>query len=421
MSGASPATAPARPGTASPATAPVMLPPRRRPGYLGPVHVLQLLVAEAALVALVAMLARGPAVLAATAGGSGAILVLVLGRRHRRWWLEHLQMRREYRRRVRPLTSGDGDGDPRLAALRRLAPGLVVENVRGAGGAQVGVAHDRAGWYAVVAVEPTTPMRDDPSGRIPLDVLLTALTDTAQPGVMLQVVTHTVPTPSLDAHPAAPAGRSYRDLLAVAGPVPTDRATAIAVRLDTRSLAAAGVGGDTAPGTVAALARRVAKTLRRSGTPHRLLDAGGLLDVLARSCDLEPWPGPGPAPAPREAWSAWHSHRLVHHTFWVRRWPANGRAAELVDLLGSGPASLASVALILAPQPATGDPADGPGGGATTDLRCLVRLAAPADLLPAACEAARRRAAELGAELFSLDGEQAPAVYASAPTGGGPR
>jgi type VII secretion protein EccE len=387
--------------------------PRRRPGHLGPVHVMQLLVAEVAVVAVAATLTSAVPIVAATGAFSAVAVLLALGRRHHRWWLEHRLLRWRYRRRARRSGAGERD-DPRLVGMRLLAPGLTVQNVRAADGAFVGVGRDDAGWYAVISVDPTAPLGDDPGRRVQLDGLVTALADTEQPGVMVQAVTHTVPAPSLDAHPASPAGHSYRQLLAEAGTVPTDRASWIAVRLDAHSLAAAGADADAAPGAVAALARRAAKSLPRAGLAYHVLDAEGLLGVLARSCDLEPT---GAAPEAREDWTAWHSHRLAHRSFWVRRWPADGRAAELLDALGTAPASMTSVALILASDPAQ----DGPGDGGTVDLRCLVRVAAPADALDAVCKTVRRRAAEIRADLLPLDGEQAPAVYASAPTGGGPR
>ena len=68
---------------------------------------------------------------------------------------------------------------------------------------------------------------------------------------------------------------------------------------------------------------------------------------------------------------------------------------------------MTSVAIVLEPRP------DG------TDVRCLVRVAARTAAIADACRAVREAADRGGAQLFRLDGEQAAAVYASAPTGGG--
>jgi hypothetical protein len=68
--------------------------------------------------------------------------------------------------------------------------------------------------------------------------------------------------------------------------------------------------------------------------------------------------------------------------------------------------------MILAPD---GDPGD------TVDLRCVVRVAAPPKELAGVVQAVEKGARLAGARLFPLDGEQGPAAYASAPTGGGAR
>jgi hypothetical protein len=304
-----------------------------------------------------------------------------------------------------------------VTALRGLAPGLAVENIAASDGAQVGVARDDAGWYAVAAVVPSAAMRDDPIGGLPLDTLVATLADAGQPGTVLQVVTHTVPAPGLAVDPGSPASQSYRQLLGRFGGVPVamDRATWLAVRLDARALAEAGADDvadvDQAAALVAALIRRVAKALRHVGLPYQVLDADGLVAALSRSADLPPNPEDGRPAAYREDWSMWHSAQLAHRTFWLRDWPPLAEAGGLLAALSHAPAALTSVALVLAP-----DEDDGP-----VDLRCLVRVAAPAPALTQVSRNVVRVAEQAHATLFPLDGEQGPAVYASAPSGGGPR
>jgi type VII secretion protein EccE len=402
------AAAPVRAGRATLAS-------RRRPGHLGPVHVMQLLLAEAAVVAVVATLGQPPVIAGTAAAAAVVLLAVALARRSGRWWLERRVMAWQYARRRRARAAGQRD-DPRLAALRVLAPGLAVEDIGAPDGAQVGVARDDAGWFAVAAVVPSAPLRDDPTGGLPLDTLLGALTEAGQPGAVLQVVTHTVPAPGLAVDPGSPAGQSYRQLLGQFGgaPAPVDRATWVAVRLDAKALAEAGADDvaevDQAPLLVAALLRRVAKSLRRVGVPHQVLDAPGLLAALARSCDLDPAETGQPA-MPREDWSQWSSARLAHRTYWLRDWPPLPEAGALLTALTGSPAALTSVSLVVAAE-AEEEP---------VDLRCLVRVAAPAAALAQACRALVRTAEQARAGLFALDGEQGPAAYASAPTGGGPR
>ena len=402
------APAPARSGTGT-------LLPRRRPGYLGPVHVMQLLLVEAAVVAVAAALGRGPVVLAAAGGAALVLLAVALVRRDGRWWLERRLMARRYRQRRR--SRPGARPDPRLTALRQLSPGLAVENIAAPDGAQVGVGRDDAGWYAVAAVVPSAPMRDAPMAGLPLDALLTTLAEAGQPGAVLQLVTHTVPAPGLAVDPGSPASQSYRQLLGQFGnaPVTVDRATWLAVRLDAQALAEAGADDvtevDQAASLVAALVRRVAKALRHVGVPYQVLDAEGLLAALARSADLAPPPETGQPVLPREEWAVWHSAQLAHRTYWLRDWPDLGEAGALLAMLTHTPAALTSIAVIVAPEEDAGP----------VDLRCLIRVAAPAAALDQVGRTLTRTMEQARAKLFPLDGEQGPAAYATAPTGGGPR
>ena len=399
--------------------------PRRRPGYLSGVHVTQLLIAEVALVAALASVIFGP-IFAIGAGIVGAILLVVtFARRGGRWWVERRVMAWRYRRRLRGAAGARPAADTRLAAVRRLAPDLVVENVQVAGGGLVGVARDDGGWFAVASISSDATVRDDPV-VLPLDLLATALAEADQPGAVLQVVIQAVPAPGAEA-PTSPAGDSYQQLLASFGPtpIPADRSTWIAVRLDARALAEA-LGDrwadlDSAPAVVAALIRRVTKALRPHGVNPRLLDADGILAALVQSCDLEVPPtgsyggsssGAGsPAAAGNEDWSAWRSCRFSHRCFWIREWPSIDATAGLLESVFAAPTAMTSVSLILAPD--YGDPA--------VDLKALVRVAAAPDQLADACRGVVRGVRRAKADLFPLDGEQAPAVYASAPTGGGGR
>jgi type VII secretion protein EccE len=371
-----------------------------------------LLLVEVVVVAVLATLTHGTVAVAVAVVAGALLLVPTLARRHGRWWLERRLMRRWFtlRRKASAVSYGD---DARVAQLRRLAPGLVIQDVTAADGAPIGVARDDAGWYGAVALAPST---QGDHGDIPLDVLVGGLAEAEQPGVVLQVVVQTMPAPSIDTHPSSPAGYSYRQLLARFGtaPLPAEQATWIAVRLDARSLAEAAPDDsadlEAAPGVVAALVRKVAKSLRHAGIGHRLLDADGLLDVLVRACDLEQAAHDPQPVQPHEEWSEWRSPRLAHRSFWVRDWPAVGEAARWLGLLATTPA-VTTVAVTLAPE----------DGGRTADMRALVRVAAPPPDLAQVCQAIRRAAKEARAELFPLDGEQGPAVYASAPTGGGAR
>lgn len=388
--------------------------PVQRPDRLGPVHVAQLVIAEVVVIGVLAVVGRGPWLVAAAGAVGLLVLAVLLTRRQGRWLLEWAWLQLRRRRRV---AGGVATGpDPRIAALRSLAPALEVTDVDTAEGVRVGVANDDAGWYAVAVITSASAMGGDARPALPLDTMVTVLADAEQPGAVLQVVTHTVPPPGLvEPVPQVPASQSYQELVAQFGPgtVPLDQTTWVAVRLERRTLAELGVAAgsalDSAPGIVAVLIRRVAKSLRRTGVQTTVLDAGGLIGALARSCDLEEVTAGGPGP--REEWSSWHSPRLAHRSFWLRDWPPLSHAAPLLEWLTTVPAAASNLSLTLAPA---GDDAD-------VALRCLLRVAAPAGDLERLCQRIQQGGEQVGAALFPLDGEQGPAVYASAPTGGGPQ
>ncbi len=381
--------------------------PRRRPGHLGPFHVIQLMLVEVAIVAILLALGRGPVALIAGVLVGPLLLIVTLGRRRGRWWLERQMMSWQFRRRSRAQPQHQL-GDPRLAAMRFLAPGLIVEDVAAPDGSQIGVAADDAGWYAVAALPAAGTLHDDTQPPVPLDVLVSALAEADPSGrAVLQVVTHTVPPPEL----GGAAGESYRAVVRRHDPVsiPADRAIWIAVRLDARALAEMGAElPEQAPIMVAALMRHLVKTLRRRTITARALDREALLDALDRSCDLATPTGAAPV-HPYEDWNAWRSGRLAHRTYWLADWPPVAQAGALLDRLATAPAVLTSIAVILAPS------------GGEVDIRCLARIATTPDRLASAGAAMRERAHLAHARLLELDGEQGPAVYATAPTGGGPR
>ena len=386
---------------------------RRRP-IQASLLTLQALAVETVLLAVLLAAVRGLLAAVVVAVLGALLLVVILARRQGRWWLEERIIAWSFRGRRRRHGS-DQAGDPRLAALRGLAPGLAAVDVTAADGSRVGVARDDAGWFAVVVVDPAEPMRDDTGAPVAIDRLVAAIADVGQPGSVLQVVRHTVCMPAPGADAAKPAALAYLQLLADVAPrpVPMHVTTWVAVRLEARTLAEAGVSsGDdaaAAPAVVAALARRLAKSLRAAGVRTRTLNADGLVAALAQSCDLEPV-GPGREMAQHaESWTGWVSPRLAHRTYWVRTWPPLAQASALLHTLSTMPGAVTSVALILVPE------------DETVDLRCLARVAAPAAALPGICRSLVGRARQAGARLLPLDGEHGPATYASAPTGGGSR
>jgi type VII secretion protein EccE len=399
----------ARVGAAAPAEPGVPLfRPKRRHDRIGAVTVVQLVIVELLLLAVLVAVGRNLLVAAAVAVVAVLVVVVVFGRSRGRWWTETMLLR--WQRRQRSGARLVRDDDHRLVALRGLMPDLTVRTVEGPGSAgPVGVARDGSGWFAAVAVLPPEGMRGDPQGSVPLDELARLVIDTEQPGVVLQVLTQTVPAPASVVGVNGRCATSYQELMQASGSVVAcDRSTWVALRLDTREVAAASVGSATSEGdmqaTVAALIRSMGKRLRRVGLHAEVLTADGLLDALSRSCDLT---HQDTSVRAREDWDAWHSTSMSHACFWVQSWPSLANTGALLMRLAGVPAHMTSVAMILEPHQ----------GG--IELRCLTRVSAPREVLAQACRQMIVTADQMGAKLFRLNGEQAPAVYATAPTGGG--
>lgn len=367
--------------------------PRRPPGRLGAVGVSRLLAFQLIQVGLFIVLASG--VWVAILGGTvGAVATVVtFGRSRGRWWAETAVLWLRYRRRREATAATPADG--RLAALAQLVPDLVVEDVSGPDSTPLGMASDGAGWFAVLEVAPSEAGISPP---VPLAALARIAVEAEASGVVMQVVTHSVPV-------EAAADRR--------------RVLWVVVRLDADTVATDAVGDPDrldVPAVLAELARRVRWALKRRGLAARMLDADGVLDALTLACDLVPASAP-PAPGPpvaraRESWDAWHSPRLAHRCFWLRIWPDPESGTVLLASITDLPGAQVSISLVLEPRP------DAP---VETDLSCLVRIATPQERSRQVCAQAGRVAQRLGGEMFPLDGEHATAVYASAPTGGGAR
>ncbi|WP_245674386.1 type VII secretion protein EccE [Actinoplanes rectilineatus] len=384
----------------------------RRSGHLGPVGIGQIVTAEVACLGAAAAASQGPVAGLIAGTAAAGLLGVVFARRRGRWWLEDRVIAWQHGRRRRSAPAAGGSGP--LRALHAVAPGLAVRNESAPDGARVGVARDEAGWYTVVSLIPTAPVHQE-AGPVPLDTLVGVLAATEQPGVVLQLVTHTVPAPGADVHPSSPAGASYRQMAQTLSPVPVPahRESSVCVRVDAVGLAEALLDHNTDPATaaalVASLGRKVATSLRRLGIDCRVLDADDLIATLARSCDVEPGAVTETTQV-REEWNRWHTARLGHRTFWLKTWP--GTATAISDLLtwaAAVPAAQTSVSVVLEAS-----------GGDDVALRCLIRLATrPEDDFAALEQQFIEGVKRFGGEVEPLDGEQGPAAYATAPTGGG--
>jgi len=79
----------------------------------------------------------------------------------------------------------------------------------------------------------------------------------------------------------------------------------------------------------------------------------------------------------------------------------------MLEQIAAVPAASTTISLVLDAQ------------SELTDLRCLVRVATRQYGLAATVAAMAEVVRQCGGDLLRLDGEHGPAVYATAPTGGG--
>lgn len=352
--------------------------PRREPGRFGVVSLVRLLVLEVVLGAVFFVVLQE--LWAMILGGVLGLLAIVamFGRSNGRWWSESLGLWIRYK--LRAGSSGSRAEDPRIAALSELAPELVVENIGDSAEGELGMGSDGAGWFAVLEIA----LSDDaPTPPVPLAALAAIANEAEQAGVVIQVVSHRT------------AAR--------------DHAMWVAVRLDAHAVAESMIDQPDnqvdIPVVLAEFVHRVERSLRKHGLRARTLPADELIDALVRSCDLLP----NQLTRVRETWDAWHSTRWTHGCYWLRTWPTPERNVRLFATLMELPAALVSLSFLIEPS------------YQGTTLRCLVRLATARDHYQALCGNAERLVALAGAQLTRLDGQHAPAVYASAPSGGGAR
>lgn len=357
----------------------------------------RVVVAEIAGVAVVASVFAPRWVFIGVTLLAAAVLVATFGRAGGRWWWEAVVLSRRLRRRRRVAAAQvlaaaiDGGSVPQpVAWLRTLAPALTLRSVT-VGTQAVAVGADEDGWFAVAELgslwgddlAPAASESPDPSAHSPW----------AAGPVRLRSGSPPVPYRDLAA---------LLDLVSVVqvvltpGPTPEQaRPTWVAVRITpTDALAAERADGVSAiERAVAAAAARAVRVLEAAGWTARLVAPDALVPVLAEATGLD-----GP---PQEHWSWWRAGRTVRTQYAVHGWtPEHGTLAP-------------GVAQLAVHLRRTGlDEDDEPLDQAVV---IAAVTAAPAALRRTA-QAVVKAASDQDVRLRPLDGEQAPAVWATAPT-----
>jgi len=305
----------------------------------------------------------------------------------------------------------------RAGTVQLVAPRLAVYGYDDRG-SQIGLGQDGDGWFAAIAVGVADEVLGQLGQALRLERLIRLLDEgTARPSTV-QFVSLRVPSPSSLLGARTPAIESYLDLARrVTGghPGPAEHLTWVAVRLHPADAIEAAVdrggGTDGVHRALAAVVGRVGKILGTAGVNFRVLDAAGLTEALEVACGLDHVMEPGAvrsASVADEQWRGWRAVGLQHAAFEVERWP-DRFDPSLLNVLTSAPAERIVVSVTVRPR--------GPEFG----LRTVVRVMAVPDRLGLAVRTVREHASSLGIRLRPMHGQHGPAVYASAPTGGGGR
>ncbi|MGA8116081.1 MAG: type VII secretion protein EccE [Actinocatenispora sp.] len=386
---------------------------------VGRFRVEQLVVVELVLLGVLTLLHR-PLWQVVTGGVVGLVVMsAVFASTGGRWWLARVAMRGRFRRRRAAARTGRAK-DQRLAVLRELSPALTVESAEERDH-RIGIGYDGSGWFAVAELDfgSRNGVVGEHAGALPFGNLARTVLDDEFPVSTIQVVTHTVPAPSAGLSGQAACQASYRELVSTVHSAAAAFQTLwLTVRLDADdALAAAeerGGGTDGVHRAIAAALSRCTKAVEGRGRTCRLLDADELLDALVRSCGIT---GTGTSPGRNrttEEWDLWRGDGLAHAGYWIETWPPveADRHGLLTDLIVTcGVENSLSIALRRPPLAADG------AAEPMIDIHGVLRLMTVSDGLARAGEQAVDIAKRSGFGLSLLSGEQAPAIFASAPTG----
>jgi type VII secretion protein EccE len=387
-----------------------------RPGRIGPVLVIRVVLLEAAAALVVAPLMTKHVVWAAAGAPFAALCVFgALAGSKGRWFGQWSLVRGEYReRRARHDAGATGGGEAAIAPLRETFPALRTTSVSTRNGEPVGMIGDGTFLTAVVRVE----ARDEPlraprtTHPLPLGVVAGVLSDDRLSASCVQIVTHTQPAPAPYLPPHSLSVRSYQS---VTEDVPAQRTTWVAVRLDPQqasgAIEARGGGAIGAQRTLLTAVQRVASDLEGAGFEAALLSEPELITALGTACSVGAAPrAAGAARRTEESRRVWRCDDRWHTSYWVDRLPKLS-ADSTPDVV----AALTSVPTLATALSVTATRGTGGSVGFSVHVRVVARSEAQ---LGEAAKGLEQRAAKAGAGLSRLDGEQLPGLIATIPLGG---
>lgn len=386
-----------------------------RPGRIGSLPLVRLILLEAAAAfAATPFLLHKPMAIAGT--GPAALLCVVgaVGGSRGRWLGASRLVHADYKERQDQRQPASGESA--LAPLRETFPALRTATVATRGGEPVGVIGDGTFLTAVIQLDSRgEPLREAREAHpLPIGAVASALADTQVPVAGVQLITHARPAPAPHLPRQSLSVRSYQSLGAN---VPAQRTTWAAVRLDPEqaqgAVQARGGGAIGAQRALLTAVQRVASQIEGAGFEATILSEPELISALGTACNAIQVAVNPAATAHRrteETRRYWRCDGSWHTTYWLDKPPTftERTSPDFFAAVGSLPALATSVAVNLAK-----------GTGNSVAFSCFIRIAAGSEAqLNESGKVLEQRADQAGAGLTRLDGEQLPGLVATVPLGG---
>lgn len=364
----------------------------RRSGRLLGLSTSQIVVAELAVVVLLAAAGADALWFMIAVPVVGVLAAVAFGRFRRRWVYEWIALSLRHRSQRGTLAPGASPG----ALLTLLRPAATAHPVELAT-ADVGVLTDGYGLSAVLELGDPGGLVADAGQRTPSPATLLPPPGADQPEVRVQLLVGATAAPAPRAG-SGPSAMSYRQL--TEGRVPALQRAYLVVHVRQ----AGGFADDDLRRTLVSAVRRALRRVDRDGLSCRALDAEAAVRVLAELAHHDP------AHPVRESWTMVEAGGLRQVTFQLRRWP---------DLRGEAGRALLSRLLALPGAATTVSLAAEYAGPDDIRGELVVRLAAPStQALSAAARELRRTVSACGAATRRLDGTQLDGFAATLPLGG---